>query len=107
MDAIKKELVRLLLRLNKKWWASFCGCGRLVKDEEAKQVAESALSAMAGVDILVNNAGGSEEFKDGWTRQQLGSDDNQNTIAAVRLIKLLVPQMKEQGFGRIIQIASG
>jgi NAD(P)-dependent dehydrogenase (short-subunit alcohol dehydrogenase family) len=88
---------------------AFVAMGDLSKDEEAKQVIESAMAEMAGVDILVNNAGGSEESK-GWLDTPIenwAATYSQNTIAAVRLIKLLVPQMKEQKFGRIIQIASG
>lgn len=88
---------------------AFVAVGDLSIDAEAQHVAEQSLTAFGGVDILINNAGGAEAQKS-WTETSLENwtaTYNNNTIAAVRLIKLLVPQMKSQGWGRIIQIASG
>lgn len=82
--------------------------GDLSTLEGARQVAEGANLAFGGIDILINNAGGTEDLK-GWMDtlpQEWEQTYHANVIAPVRLIQLLVPQMKEQGWGRIIQVAS-
>ncbi|MBD2774282.1 SDR family NAD(P)-dependent oxidoreductase [Iningainema tapete] len=76
-------------------------------DEGAKTVADKALSSLGGVDILINNAGAAPMHS--WmdtTAEQWVQLYNANVGSMVRLIKLLVPQMKELGWGRIIQIGS-
>jgi len=81
--------------------------GELDTDEGAKTVAELALSSLGGVDILVNNAG--TFSMGGWidtTAEQWVQLYNANVVSMVRMIRLLMPQMKESGWGRIIQIAS-
>ena len=81
--------------------------GELDTDEGAKMVADLALSSLGGVDILINNAG---TFSMGaWidtTAEQWVRLYNANVVSMVRMIRLLMPQMKESGWGRIIQIAS-
>lgn len=87
---------------------AFVAIGDISTDEGARQVADKVLSSLGGVDILVNNAGMYEDRgwmdtpPDGWAEIY-----NANVISIVRLIQLLVPQMKQLGWGRIIQIASG
>ncbi len=69
---------------------------------------EGAIAALGGVDILINNAGGAEDLK-GWLDtppEDWEKTFRSNVIAPVRLIRLLVPQMKELGWGRIIQTSS-
>lgn len=87
---------------------AFAAWGDLTMDEGAQKLADAALSFLGGVDILVNNAG--IYGKSGW----LDADSagwahvyNTNVISAVRLVKRFAPLMKEQGWGRVIQIASG
>lgn len=77
-------------------------------DEDALQVANKAVTALGDVDILINNAG--IYGNSGWMDTK--PDDwahiyNINVVSMVRLIRHLVPKMKELGWGRIIQIASG
>ncbi|KAB8319546.1 SDR family oxidoreductase [Tolypothrix campylonemoides VB511288] len=82
--------------------------GELDTDETAKTVAEKALSSFGGVDILINNAGAFPMH--GWmdsTAEQWVQLYNANVGSMVRMIQLIVPQMKELGWGRIIQIGSG
>src|SRR6185503_12405002 len=81
--------------------------GDLSTDEGAKRVAETALTEFGAIDILVNNAGAYEVR--GWTDTtptQWLDVFNQNVVSMVRMIRLLVPQMKPLGWGRIIQISS-
>ena len=78
--------------------------GDLSRDEDADAVAAAA----GEVDILVNNAGGTEASKPWFETNEADwlATFQANTVAAVRLIKRLVPGMRVRGWGRIIQIAS-
>jgi NAD(P)-dependent dehydrogenase (short-subunit alcohol dehydrogenase family) len=74
----------------------------------ADLAAEAALEAAAGrVDVLVNNYGVAEG--PGW----LDGDDadwldiyHKNVLSGVRLVRRLVPGMKERGFGRVIFVST-
>ena len=87
---------------------AYVATGDLSTDEGAGQVAQKVLSVVGGVDILINNAGAYENRRwadaapEGWAALY-----NQNVLSAVRRIGQLVPQMKERGWGRLIQLASG
>jgi NAD(P)-dependent dehydrogenase (short-subunit alcohol dehydrogenase family) len=80
--------------------------GDLGTENGAKQVADGTMAALGGVDILVNNAGAYPDH--GWdaTPQDWMDFYNTNVISTVRIIQHLVPQMKQSGWGRVIQIAS-
>lgn len=78
--------------------------GALDSDAEADAVAD----AVGQVDILVNNAGYFDMSRDWWSTT---SDEwldiyNTNVVSSVRLIRRLVPAMREHGWGRVIQIGS-
>ncbi|MFC3502512.1 SDR family NAD(P)-dependent oxidoreductase [Micromonospora krabiensis] len=81
--------------------------GDLATDEGAEAVADAAL-ADGPVDILVNNAGAYDQLSwadavpDVWA-----STYNVNVISAVRMIRRLVPGMRERGWGRVVQIGGG
>jgi len=84
--------------------------GDLTDDDAANHVADAVEANWGGVDILVNNSGGKTgEGQTPWW--ELTIDDWLQTyqmcvLSAVRLIKRLVPGMKERGWGRVIQISS-
>jgi 3-oxoacyl-[acyl-carrier protein] reductase len=74
-------------------------CGDVRDDEGAQAVAESVLED-GGVDILVNNFGRADGR--GWLDG--GSDDwdlmwQTNVLSAARMVRLLVPAMKQRGEG--------
>jgi len=80
--------------------------GDIASAEGCNAVTSAALAAMDGrIDILVNNAGGSrplgqaEETDDFWT--EAGA---LNFASARRIAKPLLPAMKANGFGRVINI---
>lgn len=81
--------------------ATRSGCDRVCKDVE---------NALGGVDILVNNAGGKiVEGNPSWFDVpwlDWVKTYESNVGAAVRLIQRLVPGMRAQGWGRVIQISS-
>lgn len=84
--------------------------GDLGTEDGAAQVAHTAAKAFGGVDILVNNAGGASETNvQSWFElpvSEWGVTYQRNVMSAGHLIHALVPAMKENGWGRIIQIAS-
>jgi NAD(P)-dependent dehydrogenase (short-subunit alcohol dehydrogenase family) len=81
--------------------------GDLATDVGAEAAATKALSGGA-IDILVNNAGSYHHST--WTTATPNrwiETYQANVLSAVRMIQLLVPQMRERGWGRIIQIGGG
>jgi 3-oxoacyl-[acyl-carrier protein] reductase len=82
--------------------------GDLSSDEDASAVFESARSAFDGIDVLVNNAGG---YVSGpWmktTSQSWRNFYEADVLSAVRLILAAAPAMRQAGWGRILNIASG
>ena len=79
----------------------------VVKKEGAKQVVDHALKSFERVDILVNNVGGSDwkSFVD-HTDKDWQAIIDMNLFAAIRMSRLVVPGMEEQGSGSIIMISS-
>jgi NAD(P)-dependent dehydrogenase (short-subunit alcohol dehydrogenase family) len=81
--------------------------GDLSADGSAEQVAKGALAAFGPVDILVNNAA---VFRmDDWNRLEAADWIDQydkNVASIVRVVKHILPPMKERGWGRIIQMSS-
>ncbi|UPK68109.1 SDR family NAD(P)-dependent oxidoreductase [Chitinophaga filiformis] len=81
--------------------------GDLSTDEGADQVANQALAG-GPVDILVNNAGFYAHTSWSNTSCQDWLDVyNVNVISYVRMIQRIVPTMKLQGWGRVINIGGG
>jgi NAD(P)-dependent dehydrogenase (short-subunit alcohol dehydrogenase family) len=82
--------------------------GDLSRQDEADRVAQSALEALGGIDILVDNAGRGLVHA-GWLEASIQEWEElfeANLFSAVRMIRALVPGMKERRWGRVIQIAS-
>lgn len=84
--------------------------GDLATEDGAVVVAEAAASEFGGIDILVNNAGGASETEaQSWFALPVSEwavTYQRNVLSAGYLIHALAPSMKENGWGRIIQIAS-
>src|SRR5215469_3267996 len=84
--------------------------GDLTDDAQAQAVAQAADAAFGGIDILINNAGGAagKQQQDwlGTTPEVWAATYQTNVVSAVRLIRHFIPQMKQRGWGRIIQLAS-
>jgi short-subunit dehydrogenase len=79
----------------------------ITSEEDAKRLIETTHERFGRVDVLINNAGfgrfgGVEIVSDDEARAQL----EVNTIAPMRLAQLVLPIMREQGRGRIINISS-
>ncbi|KUN18791.1 short-chain dehydrogenase [Streptomyces antibioticus] len=81
--------------------------GDLADDTVAAEVARAA-TADGPVDILVNNAGFYRHLS--WaeaTPDEWRDTYNINVVSGVRMIRHLVPAMRERGWGRVITIGGG
>ena len=82
-------------------------CGDMNVKEDCEKFLAAAVGEFGGVDILVNNVGGSDP------KPLLETTDEDwlkvfefNLFNAVRLSRLLIPEMKKRGGGSILNIAS-
>jgi 3-oxoacyl-[acyl-carrier protein] reductase len=79
----------------------------LLKPEEITFLVERTKETFGGIDILVNNAGGPpagtfEKLSD----EQWQTAFDLTLLSAVRLIRAVLPSMKQRGGGRILHIVS-
>ena len=81
--------------------------GDLSTDEGVDRVLSVITQELGGLDVLVNNAAGGEHQNDMEAPASVWlSSYNSNVLSMVRLIQQVLPKMKEQGWGRIINISS-
>lgn len=81
----------------------------LTTAEGGEALARAALDRLGGVDILVHVLGGSTTPGGGFvalTDEHWVSELNLNLLAAVRLDRLLIPQMIERGGGAVVHVTS-
>lgn len=81
----------------------------LTTAEGAEAFARGAIERLGGVDILVHVLGGSATPGGGFTAltdEHWLSELNLNLLAAVRLDRLLIPQMVERGVGAVVHVTS-
>ncbi len=79
----------------------------LTTREAGRAVAERALAALGGVDILVNNSGGPPPTTAlTATAEQWQAQFDAMVMSLVSLTGLVVPGMRQRGWGRIITVAS-
>ena len=79
--------------------------GDVARASDVKRAYDEAMKALGKIDIVVNNAGTSatgpfEKLTDEFLQQDL----DQKLFAAIRLTRLVWPQMKERRWGRIINV---
>jgi NAD(P)-dependent dehydrogenase (short-subunit alcohol dehydrogenase family) len=73
--------------------------------DDVKRIYDEAMKAFGKVDIVVNNAGTSRAGPfENLTDEILQLDLDQKLFAAVRLTRLVWPQMKERKWGRVINV---
>jgi 3-oxoacyl-[acyl-carrier protein] reductase len=75
---------------------------------EVQRLAQQALAHFGTIHVLVNNVGGAEGFA---SFEELSDEDwinvlQLNVLSTVRLIRAILPSMKQQHWGRIINISS-
>jgi 3-oxoacyl-[acyl-carrier protein] reductase len=86
--------------------------GELAADGAAEAVHAEAVAALGGpVEILINNAGGNAKGNTSKAPADIAVEDfvtnyRANTLGAVRLCQLCVPDMVAARFGRIVNVSS-
>ena len=96
--------------INEQGGKAFAVIGSLSEEVSAKTVVEEALKAAGRIDILVNNAGGTDAAPITWENGSMADwheKFEQNFFSAIRVIRAILPQMKDLGWGRIVQISTG
>lgn len=81
----------------------------LTTADGGEALAKAALDRLGGIDILVHVLGGSTTPGGGFvalTDEHWLSELNLNLLAAVRLDRLLIPQMIERGGGAVVHVTS-
>jgi 3-oxoacyl-[acyl-carrier protein] reductase len=79
--------------------------GDVGKAEDVQRAYNEAVAAFGKVDIMVNNAGTSRAGPfEAMSDELLQSDLELKLFAAVRFCRLVIPQMKERKWGRIINV---
>ena len=101
------EARRVVAEIEKSGGKAAAAVGDLSTDAGADATID-VVARHGGVDILVNNAG----TWDGRSWFEIEANDwvalyTANVVSSVRLIKAFAPAMQKQGWGRIIQVASG
>lgn len=82
--------------------------GDLTREDDVQQLHREVSAFVQSVDIVVNNAGGSGPTED-WTSslpETWAAGYDKNVLSALRVINLFLPEMREQKWGRIINISS-
>jgi 3-oxoacyl-[acyl-carrier protein] reductase len=104
----KTQATKIANELIAKGRKAYVTIADLTKDDSVGQVADEVLQRLGGIDILINNT--ATYANRGWTEatsNHWGELYNANMLSLVRMIRLFVPLMKNQGWGRVIQMASG
>lgn len=80
----------------------------VTRQEDVDHLVDAARERFGGVDVLVNNAGtlGSESPLHEVTIEEWERVFDVNVTAAARTSKAALPDMREQGWGRIVNVAS-
>ncbi len=79
----------------------------VTKEEDIKRVVEETVKHFGSVDILINNSGGPATGRfDQLTDEQWMQAFQLNLLSYVRAIRAVLPHMRENQFGRIINFAS-
>ena len=79
--------------------------GDVAKPADIQRICDEAMKAFGKIDILVNNAGESRTAAfESVTEEMWREDFDQKLFAAIRMIRLVWPQMKERRWGRIINV---
>jgi 3-oxoacyl-[acyl-carrier protein] reductase len=79
----------------------------VAKPEDINRLVGATVHAFGGVDVLVNNAGTAATGKfESITDEAWQADLDLKLFAAIRLIRLVVPLMRERGGGRIVNVTN-
>lgn len=81
--------------------------GDLSDDNFVQSMVDGVKEKLGGIDILVNNTGGpTPGTTEDMTADKLNTFFRSMVLRVITLTNAFLPQMKEQGFGRILTVAS-
>ncbi|HEU0175752.1 MAG TPA: SDR family NAD(P)-dependent oxidoreductase [Blastocatellia bacterium] len=101
---------RVADEIKKEGGKAFTVVGALSEESGAKTVVEGTFKAAGRIDILINNAGGSDVAPITWESGSLADwkeKFEQNFFSSIRVLQAVLPQMKNLGWGRVVQISTG
>jgi 3-oxoacyl-[acyl-carrier protein] reductase len=104
----QQELEQVALEIQQRDGHALAIAADVTNASEAQRLAEQALERYGTIHVLVNNVGGA----DGFAPFEELSDEawintfQLNVLSTVRLIRAVLPTMKQQHWGRIINISS-
>ncbi|HEY4195480.1 MAG TPA: SDR family NAD(P)-dependent oxidoreductase [Mucilaginibacter sp.] len=79
----------------------------VTNNSEIKLAIENTIAHFGRIDVLVNNAGfGITGAAEAYTKEQVSSQLETNLYAPIAITRALLPYMRKQGSGRILQISS-
>ena len=82
--------------------------GDMAEASVVDRITQSTAEKFGRVDVLINNAGGGthKDPLDGLSREKWQETIKRNLESAVFLSQAVIPMMREQGFGRIVNVSS-
>lgn len=98
----KKQTVEEIEKLGVKAIAVECN---VLKDEDLINLVETTVRQLGGIQILINNAGGGGGGRENpfeISVEEIRRDYELNVFSGWRLCQLVVPYMKESGYGSIV-----
>ncbi|MGE0822747.1 MAG: SDR family NAD(P)-dependent oxidoreductase [Candidatus Binatia bacterium] len=104
-----QDLERLAAAINKTGGEAIACPTDLTKPAEVQALVDSVISRFGSIHVLVNNAGG---VVDGFPKFEELSDEewfttfDVNLFSTVRLTRAVLPHMRQQQWGRIINVSS-
>lgn len=103
----REKLERVAVEVKRRGGEAFVIQADLSKPEDAARVVPEALEALGGVDVLINNAGvGNAGTFAAMKMEIMRHVMEVNLFSVVRLMQDVIPAMREQGGGHIINISS-
>ncbi len=108
MHGPSEEVNRIVREISASGGKASVAFGDLGTDEGAEHVADRAMVAYGGIEILIHQAAVFPEH--GWlsaTPKDWSDIYNKNVVSLVRMVRLMAPQMRDRGWGRIIQMSGG
>jgi NAD(P)-dependent dehydrogenase (short-subunit alcohol dehydrogenase family) len=79
----------------------------VTNNDEVKTAVENTIAHFGRIDVLVNNAGfGITGATEAYTEEQVSSQLATNLYAPIAITRAVLPYMRRQGSGRILQISS-
>ena len=103
-DVLEEAKVALLAKSKGKGKVAAVACD-VSKADDIAVAYKRVMAELGKIDILVNNAGASQRGKFEEVSDTMWQEDlDLKLFAAVRLTRLILPQMKERRWGRIINV---